>query len=256
MERLKGKTILIGREPGPERRLLVAISGGKTAAIKRVVPGSVSRCRTADGTAHVKITVGQDGNMTIANMKARNLTYVNGAEIASKRITAADTVELGPERFDINLATVIETAKKIAAEGGAVQQEAFDISHLEEVWNRCHDSLKELRERQKKVNLIRSGCGIFTMCAMPCIFFLGPVGYALTGVGVLGNIYSFVGMKNDRSTDEQERIVEEFQDSYVCPHCGKFLGNTSYKRIKVQFKSPKDHKIHCPNGCGAEFIEK
>ncbi len=260
MERLKGKTILIGKEPG-QGRLLVAIVGGKTAALgsPNSVPGSVSRCKPAESIAHAKITVDQSGNMVLTNMKSRNATYVNGSEIASKRILPTNTVELGKDRFNINLPVVIETAKKIVG-GGATPPppptSVVNIKHLERVWLHYHDSLKHLREKQKKVNLIRSGCGIFTMCAMPCIFFLGPIGYALTGIGVIGNIYSFVGLKNDNTSEEQERLAEEFQDSYVCPNCGKFLGNISYKMLKKQIVSPKDHKMHCPQGCGAEFIEK
>lgn len=257
MDRLKGKTILIGKEPG-QGRLLVAVSGGKAAAIPATVPNSVSRCKVAEGIAHAKITVDQNGNMVLTNMKAQNVTYVNGSEIASKRILPTYTVELGKDRFNINLPVVIETVKKIldTVAPPHPQQQPVNIKHLERIWLHYHDSLKHLREKQKKVNLIRSGCGIFTMCAMPCIFFLGPIGYALTGVGVLGNIYSFVGLKNDNTSDEQERLAEEFQDSYVCPNCGKFLGNISYKMLKKQIVSPKDQRMHCPQGCGAEFIEK
>lgn len=274
MDRLKGKTILIGKEPG-QGRLLVSVMG-KTAAIgsPNSVPGSVSRCKVTEGVAHAKIDIDQSGNMVLTNMKSQNVTYVNGSEIASKRIMPSNTVELGKDRFNINLPVVIETAMKIVTvtggtggnggQGGKVGNggqpispvQKYNIKHLERVWIHYHDSLKHLREKQKKVNLIRSGCGIFTMCAMPCIFFLGPIGYALTGVGVLGNIYSFVGLKNDNTSDEQERLAEEFQDSYVCPNCGKFLGNISYKMLKKQIVSPKDQKMHCPQGCGAEFIEK
>jgi len=260
MDRLKGKTIFIGKEPG-QGRLLVAVSGGKAAAIPTTVPNSVSRCKVAEGVAHAKIEVDQNGNMVLTNMKSQNVTYVNGSEIASKRVLPSNIVELGKDRFNINLPVVIETAKKIIGEKVIVDKIppktlVVNIKHLERVWNHYHDSLKHLREKQKKVNLIRSGCGIFTMCAMPCIFFLGPIGYVLTGVGVLGNIYSFVGLKNDNTSDEQERLAEEFQDSYVCPNCGKFLGNISYKMLKKQIVSPKDQKMHCPQGCGAEFIEK
>ena len=114
MERLKGKTILIGKEPG-QGRLLVAIQGnGKSAAIGAPgsVPACVSRCKPSEGVAHAKITVDQTGNMTITNMKPQNVTFVNGSEIASKRVSSSNTVELGKDRFSINLPVVIETAKK------------------------------------------------------------------------------------------------------------------------------------------------
>lgn len=266
MERIKNKTILIGKDPS-EGRLLVAIAGGKVAAIGAPgsVPASVSRCRLAENIAHAKITVDNNGNMILANMKPQNVTFVNGSEVVSKRITSDTRVELGKDRFNVNLPLVIDTAVKLASlinsNSSSQQQQqqpqpqkevqTYNIKHLERVWNEYHNSLKELRAKQKKINLIRSGCGIFTMCAMPCIFFLGPVGYALTGVGIIGNIYSFVGLKNDNTPEEQEKLTEEFQDSYVCPNpdCNKFFGNTSYRLLKKQYS------MKCPY-CKSNFVEK
>ena len=144
MERLKGKTILIGKEPG-QGRLLVAIQGnGKSAAIGAPgsVPACVSRCKPSEGVAHAKITVDQTGNMTITNMKPQNVTFVNGSEIASKRVSSSNTVELGKDRFSINLPVVIETAKKIVTVVGPQPPQPptnptkkFNISHLKRVWD-------------------------------------------------------------------------------------------------------------------------
>ena len=116
MDRLKGKTILIGKEPGQSRLLVAIQSNGKSATIGTPgsVPACVSRCRPADGVAHAKIYVDHNGNMVLTNIKSRNVTYVNGSEIASKHVSLANSVELGRNRFRIDLPLVIETAKKIA----------------------------------------------------------------------------------------------------------------------------------------------
>lgn len=250
MEKLKGKKILIGKEPG-QGRLLVALSGcGKSAAIGTAgsVPGSVSRCKPAEGVAHAEVAIDANGRMVVKNLKSMNITFVNGLETASKRVEASDTIELGKDRFRVSLPVVLDTAKKLVGGGGT---KTFNIAHLEVVWNDYHDALRDLRERQKRVNLIRTGCGIFTMCAMPCIAFFGTVGYILTGIGVLGNIYSFIGLKNDNTADEQERIAERFQERYVCPNpeCNKYLGILSYKLLKKQYS------MHCPY-CKCEYVEK
>lgn len=86
---------------------------------------------------------------------------------------------------------------------------------------------------------------------MPCIFMFGPVGYALTGIGIIGNLYSFIGLKNDNTAEVLEQIGETFQDEYVCPNpdCNKFLGNISYRLLKKQYS------MHCPY-CKSEYIEK
>lgn len=253
MERLKGKTILVGKEPG-QGRLLVAIQGnGKSAAIGAPgsVPASVSRCKPAEGVAHAKITVDQNGNMVLSNMKSQNVTYVNGSEIASKRISSTNSVELGKDRFSISLPEVLEIARKI------VTVTQFNISHLERIWNDLQAKRKEIQAKQKKINLVRSGCGLFTLCAMPCIFMFGPVGYVLTGIGIVGNLYSFVGLKNDNTSDVIDQLNEEFQLRYVCPnpHCNKFFGFISYKLLKNQLRSHKDQKMYCPR-CGCELVEK
>lgn len=260
MEILKGKTILIGKEPG-QGRLLVAIQGSeKSAAIGAPgsVPACVSRCKPAEGVAHAKITVDQNGNMVLTNMKSQNVTFVNGSEIASKRVSVANSVELGKDRFSINLPVVLETAKKIATVSSEPhlhpdpeQVKKFNISHLERVWNDLQAKRKEIQAKQKKINLVRSGCGLFTLCAMPCIIMFGRVGYILTGIGIVGNLYSFVGLKNDNTTDVIDQLNEEFQDRYVCPNpdCNKFLGNISYKLLKKQYS------MHCPY-CKSEYVEK
>lgn len=251
MEKLKGKKILIGKEPG-QGRLLVAVSDcGKSAAIGTAgsVPGSVSRCKPAEGVAHAEVAIDANGRMVVKNLKSMNITFVNGLETASKRVEVSDTIELGKDRFRINLPVVLDTARKLV--GGGNITKTFNIAHLEVAWNDYHDALRDLREKQKRVNLIRTGCGIFTMCAMPCIFLFGPVGYILTGVGIIGNVYSFIGLKNDNTADEQERIAERFQERYVCPNpeCNKYLGILSYKLLKKQYS------MHCPY-CKCEYVEK
>lgn len=258
MENLKGKTILVGKEPG-QGRLLVAISGtGRTAAVGApgCVPNCVSRCRPTENIAHAKIVIDRDGNMVLSNIKSQNVTFVNGSEIESKRITQTNTVELGKDRFSVSVPVILETAKKIAAASDPAPQprpgvRKFNISHLEHVWNDLQAKRKEIQAKQKKVNLIRQGCGVFTSGAMLCIYFFGPVGYVLTVIGLLGNAYSFIGLKNDNTTDMIESLNEDFQDRYVCPNpdCNKFLGNISYKLLKKQYS------MQCPY-CKSEFVEK
>ena len=91
MERLKGKEILIGREP-LKHCLLIGVKSGsqiKSSIIdkERSLPNSISRCILNEGKAHCKISVGQDGMMVIHNLKAQNVTYVNDMEVESRELT-------------------------------------------------------------------------------------------------------------------------------------------------------------------------
>lgn len=257
MERLKQHTILIGRDP-VKGSLLVSVEGimGYTnLGAPRSVPSSVSRCIPASGAAHARISVDDSGEFTIENAKPQNETFVNDNPIVKKRIKLHDRVALGRDRYSVDLHSVISAATKIISaapeSAKAKQPQKFNISHLELVWNGLQDARKQIQAKQKKVNLVRSGCGLFTMCAMPCCFLFGPIGYVLTGIGFIGNVYSFVGLKNDNTSEALEKITEHFQDHYVCPNpdCNKFLGNLSYKLLKRQYS------MHCPH-CKCEFVEK
>ncbi len=257
---LNGKTILIGRESA-QGRLLVAISGSSmTVGGTNSVPSSVSRCKPAENIAHCKISIDQSGNMVIANIKPQNVTYVDGLQVESKKITEHSTIALGRDKYSVSVHLILEAASKLVPTSPSPSQPAiqstaskkvYNISHLEHVWIDTQDKRRKIQSTQRRINLIRSGCGIFTMCAMPCIYFLGPIGYVLTAIGIIGNIYSFVGLKGGDPSLELERISEDMQDRYVCPNpdCNKFLGNMSYKLIKRQYS------MHCPY-CKCEYVEK
>lgn len=260
MERLKGKTILLGKEPG-HGRLLVAIQGGKAAAIGAAgsVPNSVSRCKTAEGVAHAKISVDRNGNMTLVNMKPQNVTFVNGSEIMSKRVSTDNTVELGKDRFNVSLKVITETAKQLA---GPPPEKAYNISHLEKVWNDFHDRNIEIRKRQKQQGVLASLPMFFTMGGGAISFILSFILgeqykdeiQVLAGILVVAGlcmlIFSFFKRSSDSSLEELEMNAEDFQDKYVCPNpkCGKFLGNMSYKLMKKQYS------MQCPY-CKSKFVE-
>lgn len=268
MDRLKGKTILIGKEPG-QGRLLVAVSGGKAAAIPGNVPNSVSRCKVAEGVGHAKITVDQNGNMTLTNMKAQNVTYVNGSEIASKRITPSNTIELGKDRFNINLPVVIDTAKKLSSilggnsgQGGNNGQgeiggKKYNISHLKRVWDTYEKEMDRIAQQQQetgKKRMLPIMVGSLSGVASPILATLVAVNtlYITVPVAAISFGLYFVNYrKKDTSYEERKEATERFTDEYVCPNpdCNKFFGTISYKLLKKQYS------MQCPY-CKSEFVEK
>ncbi len=263
MERLKGKTILIGKEPG-QGRLLVAIQGnGKSAVIGAPgsVPSCVSRCRPAEGVAHAKITVGQNGDMVVTNMKDENVTFVNGCEIASKRVSPGQTVELGRDHFGVNLPVVIETAKRLV---GTVTPppppppgKKFNISHLQRVWDSYEAELDRITMQQQELGkrrMLPIMIGSLSGVASPLLATLVAVNtlYVTVPVAAVSFALYFINYrKKDTSYEERKAAVDKFTDEYVCPNpdCNKFLGNLSYKLMKKQYS------MHCPH-CKSEFVEK
>lgn len=266
MERLKGKTILVGKEPG-QGRLLVAISGiGKTAAIGSpgCVPNCVSRCKPSENVAHAKLAIDQNGNITLSNMKSQNVTFVNGSEIASKRINQSNTVELGKDRFSVSVPMILETAKKIvdtSTAGSGTKPDSpkkkFNISHLRGVWNRYESEIDRIAQQQQetgKKRMLPIMVGSLSGVASPILATLVAVNtlYITVPVAAISFGLYFVNYKKkDTSYEERKAATEKFTDEYVCPNpeCNKFLGNISYKLLKKQYS------MQCPY-CKSEFIEK
>lgn len=265
MERLKGKTILVGKEPG-QGRLLVAISGtGKTAAIGSpgCVPNCVSRCKPTENVAHAKLVIDQNGNIMLSNMKSQNVTFVNGSEIVSKRINRSNTVELGKDRFNVSVPVILETAKKII---GSVTPppppEVFNIRHLRNVWEEYEREMDRIAQQQQEIGKKRM-LPIMVSSASTVLSGLGAL-ISLSSLWVtlpVTGIVSFLYFKNynskDTSYEDRKKANNEFQTHYVCPNpkCGKFHGSISYDLLKNQYRSPKDQKMYCPR-CGCEYVEK
>ncbi|MDE6548447.1 MAG: FHA domain-containing protein [Muribaculaceae bacterium] len=261
MDRLKGKTILLGKEPG-QGRLLLAIVGGKTAVIgsPNSVPNSVSRCRVAEGVAHAKINVDQNGNMILTNMKPQNVTYVNGSEIVSKRISQSNTVELGKDRFSVSVPMILETAKKMTVTpipntgpGPKPEQtkKKFNIKHLEAIYNDYHAKVIERQRKQKKLGILASCSMFFTIGGGAVAAVANKLGMGETAQDylwifpVVGFIVFFISMYmriKDTSIEDADATNIEYTKRFVCPNpdCGKFLGNMPYELMKTQYS------MQCP----------
>lgn len=208
---------------------------------------------------HCKVTDNGDGTFTVENL-SQNGTKIDGRDIIRATARLDSRIQLG-RSFSATLEELIGYAQKANASQAATKTQqsqttrqnevkTFNISHLRMVWEDFNQTNLEMADQQRKINLIRTGLGIFTMCAMPSIFFFGPVGYVLTGIGVLGNIYSFAGMRNAETAEERQRRQEEFSDSWVCPNpdCGKYLPKIRYKELIRNYTS-------CPH-CKCKYVEK
>lgn len=242
MDLLKNKTILIGKEPGQGRLLIsMKINGQpKTAAIGAAgsVPGSVSRCNPAQNVAHCQIEVGPDGRMVLTNLKPQNVTYVNGVEIASKKIAKDNQVLLGMEQYPVNISTVLDTAKKLV---GTVPQPPKSIAHLEKVWNEYETTLENIQRAQLDRNrkrmlpiMIGTGAGVISMLASQEILIALP----LAILPLLLYIKNYT--EKDTSIDDRKAANDKFIDHYVCPHshCRHYLGNQPYKVLRQNKNCP------------------
>ena len=260
MNHLKNCIILIGKEPGQGRLLISVTANGQTKATAignmDSVPNCVSRCKPAEGIAHCRITIDANGGMTLTNLKPQNVTFVNGTEIVSKKVSPESRVELGKNRYPINLYTILSAASQIVGTNNPVNPPKpasptnypRSIRHLERVWNDYDKALYDIQIRQKKD-------GIFRSLYMPIIVASTLLGYALNFLGIDKNltgvlsiflyiiaasvlfygIYKFV---KDKSIEERKELNDKFQDDYICPHCNHFLGFQAYKILKQNTNCP------------------
>ena len=95
-EFLKGIEIFVGRESGTDRVLVYLSINGQIKAFQLGNPGSVpkfvSRAIPNQNKAHLSIRIDDNGEIIVSNLKPENVTFVNGSQIVSKRISEDDTV--------------------------------------------------------------------------------------------------------------------------------------------------------------------
>lgn len=222
----------------------------------KITDNSVSR-------KHCRITKNADGTYTIENL-SQNGTKVDGRDIIRATAGLNSIIQLG-NRFSTTIEELVgdmfsksssrgnfDSIANSSQEASKQQPEVktFNISHLQRVWDDFNQTNIEKADQQRKINLTRTGLGIFTMCAMPTIFFFGPAGYVLTAIGILGNIYSFVGLKNSETAEDRQRRQDEFDDAWVCPNpeCGRTLLAKNYKMLVRNHQS-------CPY-CKCKYVER
>lgn len=241
-DNLKGKTILIGKEP-EQSRLLIAIKGtSQITTLGQIgsVPNSVSRCKPTEGVAHCQIEIDLTGNMTLSNMKAQNVTYVNGAEIMSKRIDATSTITLGKDKYAIDLNAILNAATNLIS---SIIPPEYSIKYLKDVWDEYSGSLKKIRIRQKNIGLLASIPFSFTMLGGALIAFVPEIqsfAKVFTAVAAIVMLYGLYKRFTDKSIEEIEQLKEKFQDKYVCPNpkCHHYLGEQTYKILKQNKNCP------------------
>lgn len=208
---------------------------------------------------HCRLTINDDGSWTLENL-SQNGTKVNGTEIVKAKVTPKSRVQLGPQ-FTATLGDLIGTLSSPsqpqsasgpsaqAAASSAASVKAFDISHLRDVWESYNQANINMLEQQRKVNLVRTGAAVFTMgSAVVATLVTGPLGLVMTGIGLIGNLYSFVGMKNAETAEERQSRQEAFDDAWVCPNCGHSLMAKNYKLLVRNYKA-------CPY-CKCRYVEQ
>lgn len=231
--------IIIGREAQSNQLLVIADGKAYRLDVGGKVPQSVSRYNHQDGTAHCRIVI-STGGMRVENLNEMNVTYVNGEEVESSKISLSSVIELGDDQYRINLPKILKLIG---------YQPTYSIKHLRRVWERYDKALLRLQLEDKKKQNQQKLQGILSQVSMLCVIIPSvmptfPIPSWLRCVLVIGalamGIYFYLkGNKDDDSFIIKKReLDEQFKEDYLCPNpkCKHFLGFTPYDTIKSRKK--------------------
>jgi DNA-directed RNA polymerase subunit RPC12/RpoP len=206
--------IIIGRDQ--QTRQLCIIKDGNTKLFGQPgsVPMDVSR-------HHISLQPTGSGKWQIKNLNERNVTFVNGIAVECKTISETDKVELGNSHYLFSWAALQEP-----------KVETIDIRPLKAIWKEYDEQKFDAQIAERKFNAARSATGIITMLAIACSIILGhgPI-YILLYAVAIGISAAFTYQAYIKSTEipqQQRELTKHFQQRYVCPKCGHFMGFTDY----------------------------
>ncbi len=224
--------IIIGREEGARR--LHCIAAGREFYIGQAgsVPLSVSR-------RHCKITV-NGSNISIENIKAQNVTFVDGNQIFSKGITPTSKVQLGEEKFLVPLQQILQLVGESSANTGTAPKEVptFSLKPMKAVWEEYDNRRMEIQNKAAKSANKQRLQGILSMLGV-CIGLIPGMDPTLRIIIVVAAlsiaIYFFV--KGSVGTTVQQQLHdldEEYAKKYKCPNpaCGRSFGAIPYRNIE------------------------
>lgn len=238
--------VIIGREAGAAAPRLCVKYGDKSFFLGTPgsVPKSVSR-------SHCRLQINGD-NMTISNVSDSNSVLVNGLEYKTKSISKTDLIELGPDRFPLDLSGVLALfAKGPGRQSPGEDVKTYHIAHLKIIWDNYSNGKVNTQVQERRINNASGAVGIVSTIGLICTVVPIPALaqiriIALTITIILGGVFFYIRSKRVNLPVEQKRIDERFQDEYVCPHCKSYLGNQSYKLILRNGSCPR---------CKSKFVE-
>lgn len=206
--------IIIGRDQQTRQLSIVKDGVTKHYGQPGSVPMDVSR-------HHISLQPTDEGKWKLKNLNEQNVTFVNGIAIESKNISENDKVELGNSHYLLNWEALSEP-----------KEETVDIRPLKIIWKEYDEKKFDSQIAERKFNAARSATGIITMLAIACSIILGhgPI-YIILYALAIGISLSFTYLAYKKSTEvpkQQRELTKRFQQTYVCPKCGHFMGFQDY----------------------------
>ena len=209
--------IIIGRNATTSQLQITVGGQSKTFGAAGSVPQTVSR-------QHCNMTMNADGTYKITNLKPQNVTFVNGVEVMAKAVKEGDRIELGPSKFLVSWEWIKSFVPTVV-----------DFRPLKQVWEEYDEHKLDQQIADRKFNSLRGVTGLITMgaIALSIIFPEFRETPLYIGVYVLAILISAgftykAYQDSSKGPMKQKKLTEDFQQTYVCPHCHHFLGFQSF----------------------------
>ena len=234
--------IIIGRENVANPRLQLIVDGlAKFYGEAGSVPKSVSR-------KHCKLEM-TSTTLKIENISGSNVLYINGHEFDAKNVQITDVVELGPDKYRLDLETLVSVMSRQTVSGhegknGETIKPEYSLAHLEQIWNEYDKAKFDIQVRERKFNALSSGTGILSMAGMTCSFIpaFASVRVILIVIALILVVVVFLlrVKKSDQVPLLQRELEKNFHKHYVCPNpkCRHFLGNQPFEDISKNVACP------------------
>ena len=210
--------MIVGRDQQTQKLSIIKDGSTRLCGQAESVPMDVSR-------HHFSLQPSNNGRWIIKNLYERNVTFVNGIAIESKTISEQDKIEMGASHYLFPWSALQDP-----------KEETADIRPLKSIWEEYDDQKMKTQIAERKFNAARSATGIITMLAIACSLILGHGAiYLLIYALAIGISVVFTILAYRKSTEIPQRLRalnRQFQQRYVCPKCGHFMGFQDYDILK------------------------
>ena len=236
--------IVIGRENTKDSRLNLKVDGvSKIYGDENSVPRCVSR-------EHCRLYV-YHNEIIIENLNISNFTFVNGREYEKKKITFEDVVELGQERYRLDVETIVNVlTQPMSAKDGEVLKPSYSIAPLVEVWEEYENARLQMQIDAQKFSTLTSITGILMPLGMVAAFIpsLEKLRLVFICISLLLTIVFFMirWKKSNTGPLKQKELNDDFKRSYVCP-------NPKCKRGLSGYSADELTKLVCCPHCKVKF---
>lgn len=212
--------IIIGREAGVQQPRLQINCEGKKFFLG--APGSVGMKVSRQ---HCRLDVRTDGTIvSITDITENNFMYINGKEFKSKKgICLTDVVELGPEKYKLDIAAVLKLV---------IGAPTYHIAPLREVYDNYQKELIDMQVKQGKMGAMSSLPMILSMGSGVLVSIVPGIDPAIRTILIviavsLMILFIYLRLKSASSNPQRRKeLDDDFHKNYVCPNpnCKHFLG--------------------------------